>query len=138
MEWRYASQDPAAQAELTRRIAREGKRLGMITYSDLARGVVFHVPDVNGGRPYEINVQEWTGFDRVFIGDFLGAISSASYIEAGFLATALVVNKAEFKPSNHFFEWMVGLGVLRPNDEDALLTFWIEHVNRAHNWYARH
>lgn len=137
MEWKYATQDPAAKSELTRRIAAAGKRLGMITYSDLVRGIVFRVATVNGGQPYEIDVQDWSGFDRVFIGDFLGAISAESYVEAEFLATALVVNKLEFKPSDHFFDWMVGLGVLRPNDEDAVLAFWIEHVNRAHNWYAR-
>lgn len=138
MEWKYASQDTAAKEELTRRIALEGKRLGMITYSDLVRGIVFRVESVDGGRPYEIDVHDWSGFDRVLIGDFLGAISTESYIEGGFLATALVVNKLEFKPSDHFFQWMVKLGVLPAGDEDALLAFWIEHVNRAHIWYARH
>jgi hypothetical protein len=138
MQWKYADHDSAAKQELAARIAREGKRLGMITYSDLVSGVVFRVPHVNGGRPYEIDVRDWTGFDRAFIGDFLGAISATSYIEADFLATALVVNKLEFKPSDHFFEWMVSLGVLAPGDDEALLAFWIDHVNRAHNWYARH
>src|SRR6266446_5422748 len=96
IEWRYANQDPVAKAELTRRIANEGKRLGMITYSDLVRGVRFRIPSVKNGEPFEIDVREWSGFDRAMLGDFLGAISADSYAEATFLATALVVNKVEF------------------------------------------
>jgi hypothetical protein len=50
----------------------------------------------------------------------------------------LVVNKAEFKPSDQFFKWMEELGVLPNLKEDTILAFWADQVNRAHNWYGRH
>lgn len=138
IEWRYAPQDEAAKTELTSRIAKAGRKLGLITYSDLARGVQFRLRSIHNGAPFTIDVQEWTGLDRAILGDFLGAISADSYREAQFLATALVVNKAEFKPSDQFFKWMKELGALPDTREDTVLAFWAEQVNRAHNWYARH
>jgi hypothetical protein len=44
--WIYADKDPAALADLESRIANAGRSLGLITYSDLARGVVFHLPQI--------------------------------------------------------------------------------------------
>ena len=44
----------------------------------------------------------------------------------------------EYKPSEQFFNWMIELGVIRANDEDATMLFWIKHVNDAHNWYGHH
>jgi len=59
IQWRYAPQDAAAKAELQSRIAEAGRRGKLIVYSDLVRGVAFHLPslaepqhtiDVNIGR----------------------------------------------------------------------------------------
>ena len=85
--WKYAGQDSEAKAELTRRISEAGRRLQMITYSDLVRGIRFRIPSINSGQPYEIDTADWTGFDRAMIGDFLGAISAESYAAGGFLAS---------------------------------------------------
>jgi hypothetical protein len=51
------------------------------------------------------------------------------------MASALVVNRDEFKPSHYFFDWMVKLKVLPDNSDDTVMKFWIEEVNKAHNWY---
>jgi hypothetical protein len=137
-EWLYADADPAAKAELTRRIEAAGRKLKLITYSDLVRGVTFCLPTVRQGAPFQIEIDDWTGLDRAILGNFLGAISSETYEKGQFLATALVVNKAEFKPSDQFFKWMEELGVLPDLKEDTVLAFWADQVNRAHNWYSRH
>jgi hypothetical protein len=74
-------------------------------------------------------------FDRGMVGEFLGNISTRSYCAHGFMASALVVSRLEYKPSDLFFEWMVRLNVLPNTNQDTVLKFWIEHVNKAHNWY---
>jgi hypothetical protein len=137
-EWVYADADPSAKAELQRRIEAAGRKLKLITYSDLVRGVTFCLPTVRQGAPFQIEIDDWTGLDRAILGNFLGAISAETYQTGQFLATALVVNKAEFKPSDQFFKWMEELGVLPNLKEDTILAFWADQVNRAHNWYGRH
>jgi hypothetical protein len=135
LTWNYPDKDPAALAILESRIAEEGRHLGLITYSDLVRGVDFHLPNVRNGAAYQITVYDWSGLDRAIVGEFLGYISMRSYQEAGFMASALVVNRAEFKPSDHFFQWMKTLDVLPNTDSDTILAFWADQVNKAHNWY---
>ena len=138
IEWLYGDKDPAVRAEMLRRIAATGKRLGLITYSDLARGLTFRLPNVQNGAPFQIDTHEWTGLDRRIIGDFLGHISMKSYLEAGFMASALVVSRQTFAPSDLFFEWMEELKVLPDLREDTVLAFWAEQVNKAHKWYSTH
>lgn len=133
---KYGNKDPLALAELEQRIADAGRKLAMVTYSDLVRGVSFTLPSVKGGQPFQINTYEWSGLDRAILGEVLGYISTRSYRNYGFMASSLVVNKAEYKPSDHFFQWMKTLDVLPDLDEDTVLRFWIEQVNKAHNWYA--
>ena len=134
-QWTYAPQDPIAYAELEKRIAEAGKNLSLITYSDLVKGIEFHLPSVNEGSAYYMNISGWTGLDRHIIGDFLGKISCHSYCEHGFMANSLVVNRAEYKPSKIFFDWMEWLNVLPDTKEDTVLKFWAGQVNKAHNWY---
>jgi hypothetical protein len=100
--------------------------------------VTFHLPNIRNGEPYTISVYDWTGLDRRIIGEFLGYISMESYEEAGFMASALVVNKLEYQPSDIFFEWMRQLGVLPDLNEDTVLAFWADQVNKGHNWYKSH
>jgi hypothetical protein len=135
MEWTY--EDPRAGHELTRRIAEKGRKQGLIIYSELVRGVEFRLPNVAHGAPYTIDVFEWTGLDRAILGSFLGRISADSYQEGGFLATALVVNKSGYRPSDQFFEWMEKLGVLPDLSDDTVLAFWADQCNKAMKWYAR-
>ncbi|MCK9418280.1 MAG: hypothetical protein M0R70_02760 [Nitrospirae bacterium] len=133
INWKWADKDPNALQVLEGRIADAGSMLGIVVYSDLVRGIDFHVPTVNNGNAYRIQTHEWSGFDRGLIGEFLGYISMRSYCEHGFMASALVVNKIEFKPSDHFFQWMETLNVLPDTTDDTVLKFWIEEVNKAHN-----
>lgn len=131
----WADKDLNALEILEARIAEVGRNLQMITYSDLVKGVDFHLPNVRGGAAYRVPIHDWSGFDRGMVGEFLGYISTRSYCEHGFMASALVVNRNEYKPSDLFFEWMVRLNVLPDTNESTILQFWIEHVNKAHNWY---
>ena len=135
IEWIWADKDANALTILESRIEETGKNLGMITYSDLVKGVDFHLPHVRKGESYRVPIHDWSGFDRGMVGEFLGMISTRSYCAHGFVASALVVNRLEYKPSDLFFDWMVRLKVLPDNSDDTVLKFWIEQVNKAHNWY---
>src|SRR3954465_5417895 len=90
--WIYADKDPNALAILEERIADTGRKLGLITYSELVKGVDFRLPNIRKGEPYRIQIYGWSGLDRAILGEFLGYISSRSYDKAGFMASALVVN----------------------------------------------
>jgi hypothetical protein len=137
IEWKWGDKDPEALRELEGRIIEAGRRLRLVTYSELAEGVVFHLPNLRNGAPYSISIHNWTGLDREIIGSFLGYISMRSYLRAGFIASALAVNQSEYKPSEHFFRFMRELNVLSDNDERTILAFWADQVNEAHNWYRR-
>jgi len=134
-KWIYAPQDPIAYAEIEKRIIETGQNLRLITYTDLVKGIEFHLPNVGEGGVHRMNIAGWTGLDRHIIGDFLGQLSCHSYCDHGFMANALVVNKNEYKPSPIFFNWMQSLDVLQDTKEDTILRFWAEQVNKAHNWY---
>lgn len=138
IHWSWATQDPDAQQEMEHRIVERARRQGLITYSDLVEGIDFHVPTVNEGKPFRIDVHHWSVLDRALLGDFLGYTSSRSYRKAGFMISALVVNREEFAPSWHFFEWMKQLDVLPNTDEPTVLAFWADQVHRAHQWFGKH
>src|SRR4051812_44570479 len=91
VNWLWGDKDPKALAILEERIAETGRKLSMITYSDLVKGVEFHLPNVRNGEAYQISIYDWSGFDRRLIGEFLGYVSMRSYCEHGFMASALVV-----------------------------------------------
>ena len=95
IQWSYGDKDPAALAVLQKRISEVGRSLGLITYTDLVKGVEFHLPNINNGAAYSITTYNWTGLDRRIIGDFLGYASYQSYSNHGFMASALVVNRDE-------------------------------------------
>jgi hypothetical protein len=135
IEWIYADKDPNALAILEERIADTGQKLGLITYSDLVKGVDFHLPNIRNGEAYRIQIYDWSGLDRSILAEFLGYISTKTYREAGFMASAIVVNRTGYEPSEHFFEWMERLGVLPDISRDTVLAFWADQVHKAHNWY---
>ena len=134
--WSYADKDPAALTILEERIAAAGRELRLITYSDLVNGVTFHLPSVRNGEAYQISIYEWSALDRAIIGDFLGYISMRSWEKAGFMASSLVVDLAELKPSAHFFNWVQELDFLPDTHEETVLEFWADQVNKAHNWFS--
>jgi hypothetical protein len=135
IQWEYADKDLSAIAILQGRIKEIGRKTALISYSDLVISVDFHYPNINNGNAYRISTYDWTGLDRKIIGDCLGYISKESYLEAGFMASALVIARWESKPSDIFFEWMKSLGVLPNINEDTVLSFWSQQVKKAHQWY---
>lgn len=137
VEWPFAPFDLDACQELANRIARTG-RLGqnLISYSNLVSGVNFSLPTINNGEPYVIDTYNWEGLDRRILGDFLGYISAASFREANFMASALVVGLKNNQPSEMFFDWMHELKVLPILSEKAVAEFWVQQVSKAVAWYG--
>jgi hypothetical protein len=132
IKWSYAESDPDALAVLIARVEDAGRREDLINYSDLVRGVRFQLPNVNKGQPFQIDVHDWQDLDRAILGEFLGYTSMLSYRKGKFMASALVINKTEFRPSYHFFNWMKDLEVLSARDVDE---FWQEEVKKAFEWF---
>ena len=97
----------------------------------LVDGVIFQLPNLNGGHDDEIHTDEWYGLDGRIIGNFLGYLSAQSYIEHGFTPSAHVVGKNENKPSDIFFEWMKDIDVLPDLEEHAVLAIWEDQVTKA-------
>jgi len=137
IKWHYAPGDPAARAELKRRIAEAGRRRTLITYSDLARGISFHLPNLKDPQ-HQIDVHDWQDLDRAIIGDFLGYLSMQSYEEAGFLSSALVVGKIEGSPGEGFYNLLRDLGLIASSKSDKAMILWADHVAKAHTWYSKH
>ena len=108
-EFHYPNQDMDSVVALENRIISYAKKRQLITYPELVQGVTFHFASIKNGAPYKIDIEEWTPLDRQIVGEFLGFISSRSFQNHGFMLSALVVNKAESKPSGPFFEWMRSL-----------------------------
>jgi hypothetical protein len=137
MEWAYADGDPAACAELSRRIAAVGRTAkDFLTYSQLVDGVTFRLPNVASGEPFEI--REWTSLDRAIIGSFLGKIAADSYQQGRFFASALVIGVGSNGPGDGFYTLAEEVGLLRSSSETARLRFWFEQVQLARTWYASH
>ncbi len=134
-KWEWADQDLDAVISLEERIAETGKNGDLIPYSDLVRGVLFNLPTVND-KPFYITSHDWTGLNRKILGDFMGYISTRSYVAHGFMASVLVVNKiGDQKPSDIFFRWMQSLGVLPDGKPSTRDKFWSDEVKKAHRWY---
>lgn len=138
IRWTWATQDSASQSQIERRIVAKARKQGLITYSDAVEGIDFNIPTVNNGQPFRIDVHHFTPLDRAILGDFLGYTSSRSYERAGFMISALVVNKDEYAPSWHFFEWMKQLDILPDTKEQTVLAFWADQVHKAHQWFGGH
>jgi len=119
--WEYADKDSRALATLRERIEETGRKFGLISYSDIVKGVEFNYPNINEGRTYRIDTYDWSGLDRRIIGDCLGYLSMESYLKAGFMCSALVIARLESKPSDIFFEWMKSLDVLPNVKENTVL-----------------
>jgi hypothetical protein len=135
VNWTYADKDPAALAELRKRLEDAGRRTKLLRYSELAQGVVFHLPQIRGGTSYEITTWDWSGLDRRIIGEFLGYLSMESWQETQLMVSALVVSGIEYQPSEIFFEWMKQLGVLPNLREETVLAFWSDQVKKAFAYY---
>jgi hypothetical protein len=135
MTWPYASQDATAVAEIESRLAIAGRQRKLLTYSDLARGVIFRLPTLRN-PVHVIDVFDWQDLDRAIIGDFLGYVSMRSYDQAAFFASALVVTKLDGLPSEGFYTLMKDIGLLASSRSDKAMYLWADHVAKAHTWYV--
>jgi hypothetical protein len=135
VRWEYADKDPNAVGILTKRIEEIGRKFGLISYSDLVKGVTFSFPNIRSGAPYTIDTWDWSGLDRRILGDCLGYISAQSYLAHGFMASALVIGRVNSQPSDIFFNWMKDLKILPDTKESTILKFWQGEVDKAHKWY---
>jgi hypothetical protein len=133
MRWHYADYDPAARAELERRLTDTARRGDLVSYSHLVRGVLFSLPNVQSS-PLELGVPEWTDLHRAILGDFLGKISCASYEQAGFLLSAVAVSGSSGEPSEGFRALAKELG-LSSTQGATYLDFWTEQVRQAQDKY---
>lgn len=138
-QWEYALNDEAqALQELAQRIARTGRlNSSLISYSNLVAGVRFQFSNVNNGKPFEIDTHNWHGLHRRIIGDCLGYLSYLSFRDHGFMASALVADLIENRPSGIFFEWMQSLGVIPNLSQKVITEFWVTEVTKAATWYKQ-
>jgi hypothetical protein len=137
MSWPYADRDPAALAELDRRLADVGRREDLINYADLVRGVTFRLPNVDDGQPFELGVPEWRDVDRAILGDFLGRLCVDSYRKGQFLVSALAKSRETNEPSEGFWTFVAAAGLIESKSPNRRLMFWTEQVRKAHQWYTR-
>jgi len=67
-----------------------------------------------------------------------------SFLEGGFFASALVVGLnyrspiGNNQPSDVFFQWMVGLGILANMSETAIEKFWVNEVSKSIEFFKSH
>ena len=137
LSWPYADRDPAALAELDRRLAEVGRREDLINYTDLVRGVTFRLPNVDAGQPFELGVPEWRDVDRAILGDFLGRLCVDSYRKGQFLVSALAKGRETNEPSEGFWSLVSAAGLFDSRNANKRLMFWTQQVRKAHQWYAR-
>lgn len=58
--WQYADRDLAALGILRERISDTGRKFGLISYSDIVKGVDFHFSNIGEGRTYRIDTYDWS------------------------------------------------------------------------------
>lgn len=136
IKWHYAPRDEGARSELENRIAAVGRRGGLITYSDLVRGVTFSLPNLREAK-HLIDTGDWQDLDRAILGDFLGYLSMESYERAGFFSSALVVSKQDGTPGEGFYNLLKELGLIAKSKTDKAMFLWADHVAKAHTWYSK-
>jgi hypothetical protein len=130
--------DVGALREFNHRLAATARHEGVITYSDLVRGVVMHLPNVQNGAPFELGVPEWTDLHRAIIGECLGRLACDSYLEAGFLISSVAVSKTSMEPSEGFRALLEKLGMVGSRRDSSLDAVWLEHLRGAYQWCAAH
>lgn len=132
--WHYPEHDLGAIREIEERIAAAARGATPITYSDLVRGVRLRLQNVDGGKPFELGVPEWSDLHRAILGEFLGYIACRSYERGGFLASAIAISKGGSAPSSGFRELAVQIGLLGARSD--VDVFWLEQLALTKAWYA--
>lgn len=136
--WPYADVADKAVAEVAERIARTARRGGTISYSDVVKGIELRLPNVEGGRPFELGVPDWRDLDRAILGEILGKISVGTYAKHGFLASAVVTSKSSGEPSEGFWLLVEELGLFHGHDDTRRLLFWADELRKVQDWHATH
>jgi hypothetical protein len=128
--------DIDARREIERRLAGVGRRGEVITYSDLVKGIVFRLTNVNGGAPFQLGAPEWIDLHRAIIGGCLGRIACDSYERGRFLASALAVSRSSWEPSDGFRALLEELGLVASKRDNHCLDVWLDQLKKAHAWLA--
>ena len=134
--WPYADQDPDALATIAKRVADAGRQETLITYTNLVKGLDICVSTVNGGQAFRLGVPEWTELHRAIIGDFLGRLCVDTYLDGGFMGSALVVGADTMQPSQGYRDFMRKVGLLTGPSEEEFLNHWAPETRKAYNWYT--
>jgi hypothetical protein len=129
--------NPESIAEIKRRLVATAKKRGLVTYSDLVRGIKFVHPE-RGTEPFEIFTPDWKGWERKFIGAILAQTTCETALETGCVITSIVVDAGENAPSKILFEWLAEIGVIPDTDEMTVLSFWAHHVKQTHEYFKTH
>ncbi len=139
VRWRYVDDDPAALAEIRRRLeeAARDERGDLTTYSRLVKGIQFQLPTINNGRPFEMDWSAYTPLYSDILGHFLGFLSEQSYVQHGFMLSAFAIAADLNQPSAPFFQWARQLGALTRRDANAELDFWVDQLAKARAFYRR-
>ena len=130
--WVYATRDMKALDEMRQRLFETGSKFGLISYTDLVKGITMQMKGVHDGQSFQITPDSWCGLYRKIVGDMLGYLSLESYTNYGYWSSALVIGRVNSQPSDIFFQWMVDLGVIDGKDDKYVLPFWSMQVHKAH------
>lgn len=132
--WHYIG-DTAAIREISRRLAERARQEDVITYSELVRGIVFHLPNVSSGRPFELGIPEWEDLHRAIIGECLAEVSLITFEAGEFLASAVAVSKATGEPSDGFRSLLEKLGFVSSRSDPRSLAVWVEQLRKSYAWF---
>lgn len=136
-DWTYATRDLKALNQMRERLINIGSRYGLISYTDLVKGITFKMNGVHDGNTFQITPDNWCGLYRRIVGDMLGYLSLETFNNHGFWCSAMVIGRAESQPSDIFFQWMVDLEVIDGKDDSYVLPFWSQQVAKAHKHYRK-
>jgi hypothetical protein len=128
--------DLAARREMCRRLAAVGRRRDAVPYAQLVKGMHFQIFGVLAGKPFELGVPDWIDLHRVVLGNYLGRISCDTYELGGFMASAVAVSQSSGEPSDGFRSLLVDLGLVGSKKSADCTAIWLDHLNRAYDWFA--
>ena len=130
-------QNIEAKDELFARIKATAKRRGMLSYSELVRGIKFDCPTIST-EPFEITTYDWRGVDRKMMGCELALMTHRTILDTGCIISSVVVDSTQNAPSKTLFEWLCDLELLPNMEETTVLSFWIHQVKLTHEYFKTH
>ncbi|MDH4227046.1 MAG: hypothetical protein OEV59_04745 [Deltaproteobacteria bacterium] len=133
--WTYADKDAAALAEVKNRIGIAAKKEVLLRSSEFVKGLTFKLPQVFNSEPYYIKIWNWSERDKNILGDFLGHVSMDSYLEHGFMLSALVIDDKGDGPGEMFSDMIKMSGAVTDPSEDNIRAFWAEQVKKVFAHY---